>query len=187
MTKEIKNCIYTEKEIKEYIEVNNNDYYSNISYNNIVDNINEIINDNDNIIWIYNNNRYFINPFIDSINDKMDDKNYYELSARWYSQSDWDNYFIYVENMEDNKTKDDIKEIEKHLKYIFKCYDIVATLKVDYEIKIKDDKWNIISSEIKTEIEEDVYIPLYWNENEKEIEKIIKDNLWNYKIIYLYN
>ncbi len=55
------------------------------------------------------------------------------------------------------------------------------------QIKILDDKWNIISSEIKTEIEEICSIPLYWNEKENEIEKIIKENLWDYEIDFLYN
>jgi hypothetical protein len=75
------------------------------------------------------------------------------IEARWYSQNDYDDYYILIKDIKKKK------EIEKQLDFIERIFNIVSTEVILYERKTIDDnnikyysKWKIIDNE-KSQIE----------------------------------
>ena len=104
-----------------------------------------------------------------------------EISCSWYSQSDWDNYYIYFDK---NKiTKQEIEEQFKWIKYLFTAEELSIQYTDEYLITITDSEWDIIESRIETE-DDYTWWTINWDESYSEIEEQISKEYPEVDIIF---
>ena len=119
-------------ETKIKIEIEN-DYYSDSSYRNYVDDINYLVNEIDCFSEIENNNYINVIEQEKIYNSNKDDyKNYFIVEAIGYSQGDWQRYKVYYNKDSNNvEQKNNIKDLKKLLSQSF-------THKNDYSVTKKE-------------------------------------------------
>ena len=161
----------------------------------LIEDVNEIINnlnvfDEDDI----ENVEDILDSAIDSKQDDiywsiLDKYDIMDIGATWYSQSDWEEYVIFVNKKDIKKIekaiwikyKDWKKQIEFNLEHLFTVADIDVSAVYGYTYF--DKNWNEIERENKEEYMTNVI--LYWNETRREEEEIIREKVndyWDIKI-----
>lgn len=104
-----------------------------------------------------------------------------EIDCRWYSQSDWDTYYIYYDK--NKTTEEEIEEQFKWIKYLFTVEELSIQDTDEYLITITDSEWDIIESRIETE-DDYTWWTINWNESYSEIEEQISKEYPEVEIIF---
>lgn len=136
-----------------------------------------------NIIDVYEENTWkTYEEIVDEWEKYFEDTIWYVwISCRWYSQWDWDEYYIYYNK---NKiTEQEIKEQFKWIKYLFTTEELYIKDTDEYLITITDSEWNIIESRIETE-DEYTWWTINWDESYSEIEEQISKEYPEVEIIF---
>jgi hypothetical protein len=169
--------------------LSNSEYFKNVCktntnlYSEIIDieiNLKEIFSHN----WHIKYDCYEIN-FEDVIDDErlgyiqlevnkvLDTVWVYSVECRWYSQSDWDTYYILYDTTKIKKEL--VEEYFWNIKYLFTCYDLYCR----HVQEIKETlKWEYLDFEkeiLSENIIDSITLDLLWNESEEKIKDIIID------------
>ena len=161
----------------------------------LIEDVNEIIN---NLNVFDEDDIENVEDILDSAIDTKQDDIYWsildkydimDIGATWYSQSDWEEYVIFVNKKDIKKIEKAIwtkyedwkKQVEFNLEHLFTVADI--DINAVYEYTYFDEEWNEIERENKEEYMTNVI--LYWNETRREEEEIIREKVndyWDIKI-----